>query len=514
MRSFTSTGQRLIAVFGWLLALTAPSMASAELSGDRPPHVTLAKALASLSGIRMLADVAHLSGADLNGRQTGTAEDLRSGVYVAERFQSLGLQPAGTEALKPLSHPWMTTAAVTATQIGPITRLEFFSDSSTIVARSGDDYLPVLDSPSVNVNAPLVFVGYGISDPASGFDEYAGVDVHKRVVLFFRGKPERYAAPVSQADKVRVAREKGAVAYLTLTGPILSTYESRRGLTPGPMASYTSPSGSPPLPGAWVSTSFADRLVSRPERTLQQIQEHLNRTLAAQSAATSLRARLAWESNQAPGTLVNILGILQGAEPTASSDRNETVLVGAHRDHFGRQAGFLFPGADDNASGTAVLLEVARALIHSGMTPTRSIVFASFSGEEQNLLGSRLYVSRPARPLATTVAMINVDHAGVGNGRLTVGIAGLPKDRAAAAGQLAGLGDKLDLFGFFPGGDHVPFKEAGVPTIAIVSAGGHPHFHQPADTAEMVQPEILQAVARYVLSLTWQLANPLQTNAQ
>ncbi len=83
----------------------------------------------------------------------------------------------------------------------------------------------------------------------------------------------------------------------------------------------------------------------------------------------------------------------------------------------------------------------------------------------------------------------------------------MPKAVATEAGQLAGLVDQLDLFGFFPGGDHVPFKEAGIPTIAIVSAGAHPHFHQPTDTAETVQPEILQAVARYVLALTWQLAN-------
>ena len=153
------------------------------------------------------------------------------------------------------------------------------------------------------------------------------------------------------------------------------------------------------------------------------------------------------------------------------------------------------------------MLEVARALIHSGTTPRRSIVFASFSGEEQNLLGSRLYVSRPARPLAKTIAMINVDHAGVGNGRLTVGIAGLPKERATGAGQLAGLADKLDLFGFFPGGDHVPFKEVGVPTIAVVSAGAHPHFHQPSDAMDTILPQILEATARYVLALTWQLAN-------
>ncbi|MGH7473207.1 MAG: M28 family peptidase [Candidatus Methylomirabilales bacterium] len=507
MHPFTSMGQQLIALCWWLLVLTDPRVVLAGLSGDQPVHDKLAKALAGVSGTRMLADVAHLSSADLNGRQTGTTDDLRSGLLVAERFQSLGLQPGGTEVLQPLPHPWATATAVTATQIGGITQLELSSDSSASSGRLGEDYLPILDSPSVNVTAPVVFVGYGISDPTRGFDEYAGVDVQKRIVLFFRGKPEGYPAPVSQAEKVRVAREKGAIAFLTLTGPILSAYESRRGLSTGPMAYYGHGDGEHTLPGCWISPALAEKILSARPRSLREVQETVNRTLTPQSASTGMRAHLAWDSKQAPGTLVNILGVIKGADSPAPSDRNETVLVGAHRDHFGRQAGFLFPGADDNASGTAVLLEVARALIHSGMTPRRSILFASFSGEEQNLLGSRLYVSRPARPLAQTIAMINVDHAGVGSGRLTVGIAGLPKETATGAGQLAGLADKLDLFGFFPGGDHVPFKEAGVPTIAIVSAGAHPHFHQPTDTAETVQPEILQAVARYVLSLTWQLAN-------
>jgi Zn-dependent M28 family amino/carboxypeptidase len=184
----------------------------------------------------------------------------------------------------------------------------------------------------------------------------------------------------------------------------------------------------------------------------------------------------------------------------------ETLIIGAHRDHFGRQAGLLFSGADDNASGTAVLLEVAQALIKSGIKPKRTILFVSFSGEEQGLLGSRLYVRDPAFPLTSTIAMINVDHAGVGNGKLTVGVAGLPKETATQVGRQAGLVDLTEVFGFFPGGDHVPFKEAGVPTITIVSSGPHSHFHQPSDTVDRVKPEILERVARYVLALAWQLA--------
>ena len=103
--------------------------------------------------------------------------------------------------------------------------------------------------------------------------------------------------------------------------------------------------------------------------------------------------------------------------------------------------------------------------------------------------------------------MINIDHAGVGSGRLIVGVTGFEKTIAQEAGLAAGSADKLDVFGFFPGGDHVPFKEAGVPTITVVSGGIHPHFHQPTDTADTIDPEILQTVARYVLALAWQLAN-------
>ncbi len=103
--------------------------------------------------------------------------------------------------------------------------------------------------------------------------------------------------------------------------------------------------------------------------------------------------------------------------------------------------------------------------------------------------------------------MINIDHAGVGNGRLTVGVTGLDKSVALEAGQTAGFTEKLDVFEFFPGGDHVPFKEVGVPTFTVVSSGVHPHFHQSTDTADTINPVILQSIARYVLALTWQLAN-------
>jgi Zn-dependent M28 family amino/carboxypeptidase len=268
------------------------------------------------------------------------------------------------------------------------------------------------------------------------------------------------------------------------------------------MASYSLSKEDRRLTGAWVSTALAEAILSAKGRSLRELQAQLNREPKSQSHDTGVVAHISWNSWQTQGAVYNFMAMVPGHD---SKRREEIILIGAHRDHFGRQGGLVFPGADDNASGTAVLLEVARAL--SKMKPRRMIVLVSFSGEEQGLLGSRLYVREPVRPLPATKAMINVDHAGVGNGRLTVGLTDLSKETAMQAGKAAGLAEKLDLFPFFPGGDHVPFKEAGIPTATVVSGGPHPDFHQPTDTADKVKPEILESTARFVLALAWQLAN-------
>ncbi|MGQ0811964.1 MAG: M28 family peptidase [Nitrospiraceae bacterium] len=489
-----------------LAAILLFSLAQAELWEEQQ---NFAKALGNISGERMLADVTKLSSPEFNGRQTGTEDDFKSARYIFDRFTSMHIAPA-FPCLNDCSglNPNGMTRPVRTSRLADNPKLQLETAGRHMSLTVGREYLPILDSPSVSVSAPVVFVGYGISDPAHGFDEYAGLNVRNQVVLFLRGKPDGYHAPIVHADKERMAREKGAVAYLTATGPILNAYEARRGITGQPSAFYSLSDGAPSLPGAWISTDVAEMILSGHEaekrNRLRDRQQEIN-TLKPQSAETVVAVRMEWKSRQETGTLYNILAMIPGADMTPE---HKTILLGAHRDHFGRQAGLLFAGADDNASGTAVLLEVARALTQSApLRVKHSILLASFSGEEQGLLGSRLYVDQPVVPLNLTKVMINVDHAGVGNGRLTVGVTGLDKETAAEAGRTAGLADKVDLFGFFPGGDHVPFKEAGVPTLTVVSGGSHPHFHQPTDLPETIQPEVLATTARYVLAIVWQLAN-------
>jgi hypothetical protein len=290
---------------------------------------------------------------------------------------------------------------------------------------------------------------------------------------------------------------------LTATGPILHPYEIRRGVTGSPSAFYGQLPPDQAIPGAWISTALAQELLENskgdiPDR-LRVLQERLNQAPSSQATRTDRFASLRWKTTMKDGILVNVVGMIPGTG-------TESVIIGAHRDHFGHAGGILFPGADDNASGTAVMLEVARALTKAEPRPSRTVLFISFSGEERDLLGSRLYTSRPLVPLNSTKAMINIDHAGVGNGRLTVGVTGIEAEVLREVGKAADVHEKLDLYGFFPGGDHVPFKEAGVPTVTVVSGGVHPHFHQPGDTAETIDPEILKTVARYVLTMAWQLA--------
>ena len=473
------------------------------------------RALESLSSERMLADVRTLSDPAFNGRQTGTTNDAASAKWIADRFFASGLSLACVryDPTMPMlscrrSGTGLMTTVVSVPNIAPDPLLRISTASDSLTQQLGIDYLPILDSPSAEVRGPIVFVGYGIVDATQGIDDYAGIDIANAIVLFLRGAPTHYKGIVSHADKVRFARQKGALGYLTATGPVLSPYEIRRGVTGTPSAFYGLSPLSETLPGAWINTTLAEQILAVPDQTqssrLHELQEKLNRSPAPQSINTGRYGSLDWQTRSEEGVLMNVLALLPGNDPQKAQ---EILVIGAHRDHFGRQAGVLFPGADDNASGTAVLLEVTRAMAKAGATSKRTVLFASFSGEEQGLVGSRLYLQRAPWSVGSTKAMINIDHAGIGNGRLTVGVTGFEKRVALEAGQPAGLTDKLDIYGFFPGGDHVPFKEAGIPTVTIVSGGVHPHFHQPTDTAETINPEILRTVARYVLALTWQLAN-------
>ncbi len=459
---------------------------------------------------RILQNIKKLSNERFKGRQAGTSGGEQSARFVANQYKAMGLLPIKPATNEPSTFQWFQDSPLTGRHILSPALVNIFSTQNpgqrpSASLQIGKDYLPILDSPAVNLMTPIIFVGYGISDPARGIDDYRDVNVRNRTVLFLRGKPSSYSRWITLKEKVQTAQEKGAAGFLTVTGPLLSRYEKRKGLGQIPLAIYSSTPDDRPIPGIWIKGETLDQQLSTTQESLETLQHQANTNPGRVSRPLPLVAHLAWDTQEETGTLRNVMGMIPGNDPIL---RDEIILIGAHRDHFGAQAGLMFPGADDNASGTAVMLELAKHFTEEGRRPARSILFVSFDGEERGLLGSKHYVNNPARPLDRTVAMINLDHVGVGNGTLTVGVTHSDKLIAQEAANLVGLREKIKVYGYFPGGDHVPFYKKDVPTITIVSAGTHPHFHQPSDTSKEIDPNIVSTATKFVMSLVNLFANP------
>lgn len=466
----------------------------------------------SIAVERILQDIRELSHPRYAGRQTGTEGGWQSANFVLKRFAALGLKPGWAGSTEEGIPVWTQQQSVHALQVSPLARVVLSAVSSTQTVRPvelqpGTDFLPILDSLSSKSRGRVMFAGYGIVDHARGIDPYHGIDVHNRLVLFLRGKPPSYKEWVTHEEKVATAKERGALGYLTVTGPLMIHYEARKGLGQIPLAIYSAlPEDNLPIPGAWVNGETLDRILRSADSSLEELQQSANDSKRFQGKSLPIRGELLWESQTVFGMITNVIGIVEGRDPEL---RNEVILIGAHRDHFGHQAGLLFPGADDNASGTAVLLELARMLSERPLPPKRTVLFISFDGEERGLLGSTYYVNHPALSLKQTTAMINLDHLAVGDGKLTVGVTRLDKLAVQRAAEAVELSDQVQIYGYFPGGDHVPFYDAGVPTITVVSSGQHANFHQPSDTIDFVQPEILESSTKFLFSLLTSLADHL-----
>jgi hypothetical protein len=252
----------------------------------------------------------------------------------------------------------------------------------------------------------------------------------------------------------------------------------------------------------------ADSLLTGAGKTLAESAEAIDQTGTPRSyLVPGTRIRLEVSLVRQRGTAMNVIGVLSGRDSTLA---DQAIVVGAHYDHLGRggegslapdQVGTIHPGADDNASGTAAVMGLARAFAGAGGSP-RTLVFVAFAGEEMGLLGSSHYVRQPAVPLARTVLMLNLDMVGrLRDGKLYVaGVdsgQGLREIVTAAGG--AGLDLQLRGDPYAPS-DHTAFYGAGVPVIFLFT-GAHADYHRPSDTWEKLNPMGLETVTAFAARL-------------
>jgi hypothetical protein len=404
---------------------------------------------------------------EMDGRRSGTPGGDRAAAQIVEWFRAAGLEPGGDAGT------FLQSFTIsTGTRLAASNRLEVLGSGRERrpSPSAGADWTPHGGSDNGEVDAEVVFVGHGISAREFSHDDYAGVDVRGRIALALAGAPARLGRRVARIEKVVAAREHGARALLIVDDALPE------------LASTSAPA---PLLVATLRPDVA-------EMFLPDGVDLAALRAAPRSFATGRRAsvRIALERQDVRGS--NVVGMLPGRDAALAG---ESVIVGAHYDHLGRVGGDVHHGADDNASGTAVVVSLARAFAAAGGVP-RTLVFVLFGAEELGLVGSGHYVKQPSRPLETTVGMVNFDMVGrLRDGRLTVGgvesAAGLERTVRESAAGIPSLRVSGSPFG---PSDHARFYRAGVPVL-FFHTGPHADYHKPGDTADKLDLDGMARIA-------------------
>ena len=494
--------------------------------GDDAPSGTGLTAAAA----RMKSDVTFLAADAQEGRAPGTKGIEASAEYIANVFKKAGLKyaPGAEEYFQPFSISG--GAHIKDSQLlvlnGP--------EGKTVTPLYSGDFTPLAIGTGRNLeNVPIVFAGYGITaknsrrHPGLDYDDYAKVDVKGKAVLILRREPQQHNenSPFEgKADssfatfqhKAVNAFQHGASAVILVNNLAGLAGQEDRIIA----FSQAGPSPISNIPFLMMTREKADEfLKAAGQPSLEDFEVKIDDELKPRSREIkgwTLSAKINIDERKVDTK--NVIGVLEGAGPRA----NETVIIGGHYDHLGH-GGLLsgslamlsrdiHNGADDNASGTSMVLELARRLGARQDPLPRRIVFMAFSGEERGLLGSQYYVNHPLIPLDDTVIMINCDMVGRmgANGPLTmVGTGTTPGIGALVdvLGESAGLKIKKvpGLSDGFGGSDHESFYHKGIPVL-FAFTGLHVDYHRPSDDSDKINYTGMGRIADYLELITLDLA--------
>ena len=452
------------------LSLVACTSASAQSCPD--PQTVIHTPEGAMRHIRYLADDR------LEGRSVGSEGARCAAGYIAAQFSALGLEPAGTEGNYFQAFPIRKGA-----ELGLNNALTVGGTSIEL----GTDWVPFGFSASAELNGNLIFGGHGLSSPENPEDQYAHLNIAGKIVVLEWGDPDAAHGVSLRGDphfKATVAAGRAAAGVILLApdGMELPRLENEvRGTLAVPVAIVV---------GA--------------------------RAQAVRSAASNESlARLYTDVYETRVDAQNVAALLPGSDPEL---RDEYVIVGAHYDHLGFGGdGSLDPdskeihnGADDNASGTAAVIEIAKTLVN-GERPGRSILFLAFTGEARGLWGSAHFVAEPTIDLESAVAMINLDMVGrVVDDAVTIfGFGTAAEWNEVVDDANAAMGDPLSI-GKAPDGygpsDHSSFYAQGIPVLHVFS-NTHVDYHRPSDDWQKINAEGIDRITELTTGVTRRLSS-------
>ncbi|BCW95793.1 MAG: M20/M25/M40 family metallo-hydrolase [Fimbriimonadales bacterium] len=454
----------------------------------------------SVSVSNLQAHVKYLSSPELEGRFAIAPGAHKAADYIARVFEQSGLEPKGTNGY---FQDWELTLGF---KPGAENHLKI--RGGRVWEAPAEAIRPLNLTANTKVEGELVFVGYGISQPNAGYDDYATVDVTGKIAVILRGAPgwEGVSPDIQRAaripQKVQTALQKGAAGVILVNLPendrLLPL--GMRGRAPAANAAILN-----------VQASVGDKLLQSLGLTIAEAVKRINEKGLPMSANLNITAEMVASIEPNRGVARNVVGFIPGNDPQL---RNEVIVIGAHYDHLGYgevgslapEPGDIHPGADDNASGTAAIMELARLLAQNRDRLKRSVLVIAFSAEEEGLLGAEYFVQNPTVPRENIVAMLNFDMVGrMNNNRVSVSGVGTA---AAWEGILKAANTEnltLQLSQSASGGsDHMPFMRREIPALFFFT-GMHPDYHRPSDTWEKInyegQAQIVALAERVVYDL-------------
>ncbi len=449
--------------------------------------------------------VRSLAAPSMEGRGPGTAGLDSSARLIAGEMRWLGLQPGGDDGTY-----FQNFEVTTGVEVGEPCAVEVGGKRFDV----GERFQPLGFSSNGTLRAPVVFAGYGITAPGYDYDDYAGIDVHDKLVLVLTSEPgemdstSRFDGSVNTPHaelrtKAINAREHGALGLLVANAPKEHAGEPLR--PPRSEGGGYMTSG---LAAGLIAADVAAALLGPARLDLATLQRTIDGSTHPHSVALGESATVTITLKRTRTTIRNVIGWIPGRDTT------RTLVIGAHYDHLGYGGeNSLAPdshlphlGADDNASGVAAMLSVAGWKVPRGsaaLTPTHNLVFCAFSGEEIGLVGSSHFVDAPTRPLESVEAMLNMDMVGrLRDNHLMVMGVGTATEFPALVDSV-NRGQRFDLKlssdGYGPS-DHSSFYKRHLPVLALFT-GAHADYHKPSDSADKIDAYGLWRVALFARDL-------------
>lgn len=458
-----------------------------------------------------------LASEEMEGRKSGTFGQRKAAEYIKKQFRNIGL-------ISPPNLPGYT-------QYFTFQSTGYIPTSFTIGKnkfQAGADYLPLDDEGNKASGfkaSQIIFAGYGITD--KHYDDYANKEIVGKIVILFPGEPKENGQFLisgtdqyskwgkSITEKLILAEEKGAEAVLIIN-PSDNIFLSSGAAMSKKEEILTRPA----LPVLRIIPQMLEQIFGKTEaQKIMELHAQEN-SLMNIRLETSDRIKLNYGLEEIIVTSSNIIGMMEG-----SDKKHEYVVLSAHYDHMGKEGKDIFYGADDNGSGTSALLEMAESFMaakNDGNGPRRSIIFVAFSGEEQGLYGSSYFTKVPIISLDSVSVNLNSDMIGRWDSKRNKEYVYVVGDNQLSS-ELKPLSSKVnkkytnlkldykynnpkDREMLFYRSDHINFARKGVPVIFFTN-GVHADYHQPSDTVDKIDFELLKKRVQFIFLTAWEIAN-------